>query len=534
MFQCCLLVLLTVPHAFAVPFSDLSCAQITSLINENQFNSFNDNGWLSYRVERDNGTILTTVVTSAGALEQLDASHRNVRLMRRRAQLALWRSHLTTLSDSRHVVSLLGSAMQCGAHSGIVLSHVNAPLTPPRTLCELLSLAVQLVELLRDLSLPGRTFVLCDWNLRQFGVDRSGRNVQLHDVAALFAVHADAPLGSDLVCSSANHSLVCGQSCVMSANDRDNVIDELSCRGAAHGGELGVCNGLDERLNVWSLGTMLNSLYSSIDVTNNELRDLLTRMRKSAVNARPSIAELQTLLARLSSECTFEAHDDNIASSKSIASNVVDVKLAFGSRNEATRAKGGALMRSAGAAGSTAHCFLHVQFPRLCAPYFLCIGAQKGGTQTFLDWIQEHPNVVMAEQELHFWDYGGIERSLADYYDDLPLVPPGKRRNGAQVVVGEKTPRYSVERIRWRFMRTFPKCAWCFWCVTRWRAPSRTFSTCVGAPTRHGAVDSFSLRRLATPFDTACSISMRCTRAAIRCCCRGRRCISACASTSER
>ena len=89
-----------------------------------------------------------------------------------------------------------------------------------------------------------------------------------------------------------------------------------------------------------------------------------------------------------------------------------------------------------------------------------------------------HPQVRVAKREAHFWDYGmffkkkktkkknkvvyefeiyqietikiktkgGVGRTLADYFDDLPLVKPRKRTNdGLPIVVGEKTPRYIGE-----------------------------------------------------------------------------------------
>jgi hypothetical protein len=430
--------------------NDFSCDRIATMLNRTHRSLESSSGqqdWLRFDVvvadDRPAATLILAALTPTDLSATSSPTERNVRLMRRRAHLARWRANLAALRDSRHLVAMVGSAMHCGANSGILLSRVKSPVVAPRDWCALVDFAAQLVELLDDLKRVGSAYVLCDWHLQQFGLGDDG-TVLLHDVGALHAVLADAPLLSDVVCSSDNHTTVCStlDTRLCMSHPASLPPDELTCRGAVHGTAHGVCSGIDERINVWNLGAMLSSLLSSITASDNRraaLETLLESMQARSASARPSTGDLLASFDRLRRECNF-GKDQRV-----LMAAADGVKLSFGSRNEAIRAKGGKLLSSSGAPGSTPHCFLHAQFPHLCAPYFLCIGAQKGGTQTFLDWIQEHPNVVMAEQELHFWDYGGIERTLADYYDDLPLVAPGKRRNGAQIVVGEKTPRYSVE-----------------------------------------------------------------------------------------
>tara|TARA_X000000950_G_C13917778_1_gene661855 strand:+ start:5777 stop:5917 length:141 start_codon:yes stop_codon:yes gene_type:complete len=36
-------------------------------------------------------------------------------------------------------------------------------------------------------------------------------------------------------------------------------------------------------------------------------------------------------------------------------------------------------------------------------PNFICIGAQKGGTESLIKYLDLHPEIYMAKREIHFW-----------------------------------------------------------------------------------------------------------------------------------
>lgn len=433
------LLLLLLSINTVLPLTELPCELVSKLLSTSEIDAASE-AWRVHETEFDGRRVAvftTTPVVASGELTMMSANERNLQLMRRRLQLASWRSHLLALAGSKHVVELVGSAMHCGARSGIVVTRPTRPLVAPTTVCDLLSAAKQLSGLVQ--ALHEASFVLCGWRAAQFAFRDDG-TLQLVDVSALFPVFADVPLQSAVLCSATNHSHVCntidGRACLPFANG--NEPDELSCRGALHGGEQGLCSGIDERANIWGLGSLLLTELAQARALDGELGALFSLLRARALMNRISAGALS---AEFDSLYRSRKCDSGTATLRK--SNATSI--GFASRNEALRSKGRELTRTAGAPGSTPHCYLHPQLPSVCAPYFINIGAQKAGTQTFLDYIEKHPQVVMAQAEMHFWDYGGVERSLADYYADLPLVAPGKRRHGAQVVVGEKTPRYAVE-----------------------------------------------------------------------------------------
>lgn len=85
---------------------------------------------------------------------------------------------------------------------------------------------------------------------------------------------------------------------------------------------------------------------------------------------------------------------------------------------------------------------------------FLIIGAQRGGTQSFYDYLLQHPSVVPAIQpDLHFFDQH-YDRGLAWYISQFPLLSGyygAKRPEGC--ITGEASPFYFhhplvAERIR--------------------------------------------------------------------------------------
>lgn len=78
-------------------------------------------------------------------------------------------------------------------------------------------------------------------------------------------------------------------------------------------------------------------------------------------------------------------------------------------------------------------------------PTFLCIGVQKGGTTSIINYMNQHPDIYMVDKELHFFDYIELNRtSIANYESNF--IPNGK------LIIGEKTPsycylRYAINRI---------------------------------------------------------------------------------------
>lgn len=73
-------------------------------------------------------------------------------------------------------------------------------------------------------------------------------------------------------------------------------------------------------------------------------------------------------------------------------------------------------------------------------PDFLIAGVQKGGTTSSIPYMSQHPNIHMANEELHFfWDTNKYKRGLCFYEDSFKI------KNGCtDCLVGEKSPDYSV------------------------------------------------------------------------------------------
>lgn len=195
------------------------------------------------------------------------------------------------------------------------------------------------------------------------------------------------------------------------------------------------------------------------------------------------------------------------------------------------------------------------------------IGAQKAGTQTFIDWIALHPQVRVARRELHFWDYGGRGRALGDYYRDLPLPRVNERTSsGLPLVGGEKTPRYAGEASPLALFQAFPQLRliylvrdpvarafshylhlvsvasqFCSAHTSRARARAGGEQRRRAAQTWRGRTFPFrafgdalrhSLVRWEAPTarltQARSFTSTRCTAAATLCTCRGQRCCAAC------
>lgn len=81
-------------------------------------------------------------------------------------------------------------------------------------------------------------------------------------------------------------------------------------------------------------------------------------------------------------------------------------------------------------------------------PNYICIGVQKGGTNSLIKYLNLHPEIYMAEGEKHFFD-----RKLSDgelSHKDIKNYEKSFKTN--KTIVGEKTPsycylRYAIDRI---------------------------------------------------------------------------------------
>eukprot|EP00470_Lotharella_oceanica_P006693 CAMPEP_0170198940 /NCGR_PEP_ID=MMETSP0040_2-20121228/69065_1 /TAXON_ID=641309 /ORGANISM="Lotharella oceanica, Strain CCMP622" /LENGTH=128 /DNA_ID=CAMNT_0010449011 /DNA_START=108 /DNA_END=494 /DNA_ORIENTATION=+ len=76
---------------------------------------------------------------------------------------------------------------------------------------------------------------------------------------------------------------------------------------------------------------------------------------------------------------------------------------------------------------------------------FVIGGVQKGGTTTLLDALRGHPQVVMPNQEVHFFDWNSSQ-NITEY--DLKVCGNAP----ADVICGDKSPSYmhtkvAIERI---------------------------------------------------------------------------------------
>ena len=79
-------------------------------------------------------------------------------------------------------------------------------------------------------------------------------------------------------------------------------------------------------------------------------------------------------------------------------------------------------------------------------PTFICIGAQKAGTTSFINYMNQHPSIYMYDKELHFFDTQELNKeSIIEY--EKNFKPPNNK-----FIIGEKTPslyylQYSIDRI---------------------------------------------------------------------------------------
>jgi hypothetical protein len=68
-------------------------------------------------------------------------------------------------------------------------------------------------------------------------------------------------------------------------------------------------------------------------------------------------------------------------------------------------------------------------------PTFLCIGVQKSGTTSLINYLSQHPDIFMKEGELHFFDKPKLTKSEITKYEN--------KFNTKKSIVGEKTPSYN-------------------------------------------------------------------------------------------
>ena len=81
-------------------------------------------------------------------------------------------------------------------------------------------------------------------------------------------------------------------------------------------------------------------------------------------------------------------------------------------------------------------------------PNYICIGVQKGGTSSLINYLNLHPEIYMERREKHFFDRKLSDGELSDkdikkYEESFKTTKP---------IVGEKTPsycylRYAIDRI---------------------------------------------------------------------------------------
>jgi hypothetical protein len=68
-------------------------------------------------------------------------------------------------------------------------------------------------------------------------------------------------------------------------------------------------------------------------------------------------------------------------------------------------------------------------------PTFLCIGVQKSGTESLINYLNQHPEIFMKRQELHFFDTKNLT--------DSGIIQYEKQFDTDKLIVGEKTPSYN-------------------------------------------------------------------------------------------
>ena len=82
-------------------------------------------------------------------------------------------------------------------------------------------------------------------------------------------------------------------------------------------------------------------------------------------------------------------------------------------------------------------------------PNYICIGVQKGGTSSLINYLNLHPEIYMAIGEKHFFDRKLPHGELSD--EDIKKYEESFEKT-TKPIVGEKTPsycylRYAIDRI---------------------------------------------------------------------------------------
>jgi hypothetical protein len=68
-------------------------------------------------------------------------------------------------------------------------------------------------------------------------------------------------------------------------------------------------------------------------------------------------------------------------------------------------------------------------------PTFICIGVQKSGTKSLINYLNQHPNIFMKPNESHFFD--------KTEYNESEIIKYENSFNTNKLIVGEKTPSYN-------------------------------------------------------------------------------------------
>jgi len=68
-------------------------------------------------------------------------------------------------------------------------------------------------------------------------------------------------------------------------------------------------------------------------------------------------------------------------------------------------------------------------------PNFLCIGVQKSGTSSLINYLNQHPQIFMQNNELHFFNRNELTESAIIKYENTFETN--------KLIVGEKTPAYN-------------------------------------------------------------------------------------------
>jgi hypothetical protein len=81
-------------------------------------------------------------------------------------------------------------------------------------------------------------------------------------------------------------------------------------------------------------------------------------------------------------------------------------------------------------------------------PNYICIGVQKGGTNSLINYLNLHPEIYVKLKERHFFDRKLSQGELSD--EDIKKYE--ESFNTTKTIVGEKTPsycylRYAIDRI---------------------------------------------------------------------------------------